>query len=108
MKTSCPNYKLPKRVTEHNGALSFGTDAWTSPNHKAYVAITVHFEHNGVPICLLLNIVQVVCSHTRINLAKAFASVLDDFGITDKVNKSLSGPKKKYLPRAPTDTLHHL
>jgi len=61
-----------------------------------------------VPVCLLLDIVQVACSHTGINLAKAFASVLDDFGIADKVNKSLSSSKKKYLSRAPTDTLCHL
>jgi hypothetical protein len=32
---------------EHNRALSFGTDAWTSPNYKVYMAITVHFEQNG-------------------------------------------------------------
>jgi hypothetical protein len=29
--------------------LNFATDAWTSPNNKAYVAITVHFEQDGVP-----------------------------------------------------------
>ena len=74
---------------EHDGALSFGTDTWTSPNHKAYVAITVHFEHNGVPICLLLDVVQVACAHTGVNLAKAFAEVLEDYGIADKVSRYL-------------------
>lgn len=88
--------------------MSFGTDAWTSPNNKAYVAITVHFEHDGVPMCLLLDIVQVACSHTGINLAKAFANVLDDFGIADKVSKLLSRSKKEYLPRAPIDPLRYL
>ncbi|KAI0267519.1 hypothetical protein BGY98DRAFT_881633, partial [Russula aff. rugulosa BPL654] len=41
------------------GTLSFATDAWTSPNHKAFVAVTVHFEKKGVPICMLLDIVEV-------------------------------------------------
>ena len=72
------------------------------------MTITVHFEHNGVPICLLLDVVQVACSHMGINLAKAFANVLDDFGIADKVSKLLSSPKKKYLLRVPTDTVRDL
>jgi hypothetical protein len=65
--------------------LSFATDAWTSPNHKALVAITVHLEHEGIPICLLLDIVEVARSHTGVNLAIAFAEVLNNFGIADKV-----------------------
>ena len=71
---------------DHDGALSFATDAWTSPNHKALVAITVHFEHEGIPICLLLDIVEVARSHSGVNLAIAFADVLNDFGIADKVS----------------------
>jgi len=71
----------------HEGALSFATDAWTSPNHKAFVAVTVHFEINGHPNCLLLDIVEVAKSHSGVNLAVAFARILDDFGICDKVSK---------------------
>jgi hypothetical protein len=69
--------------------LSFATDAWTSPNHKAYVAITVHLEQNGSPLAMLLDIVEVPKSHTSFNLAVTFARVLEDFGISDKV-RSLS------------------
>ena len=65
--------------------LSFGTDAWTSPNHKAYITVTVHFEQNGVPMCLLLDLVEVAKSHSSTNLAAAFAKILDDFGIGHKV-----------------------
>ncbi len=71
---------------EHDGALSFGTDAWTSPNFKAYVAVTVHFEHNGEPTCLLLDVVEVAQSHSGVNLASAFAKILKDFGIEHKVS----------------------
>jgi hypothetical protein len=72
-------------VQEHEGALSFATDAWTSPNHKAYVAITVHFEYEGKPIAMLLDLVELAKSHSGVNLAAAFAQVLEEFGISDKV-----------------------
>jgi hypothetical protein len=69
------------------GALSFATDAWTSPNHKAYVAVTIHFENEGVPVSMLLDIVELARSHSGINLAAAFAKILEDFRISDKVSK---------------------
>lgn len=51
------------------------------------MAITVHFEHQGEPMSLLLDIVEVAKTHTGVNLAAAFAKILDDFGISDKVNE---------------------
>ena len=71
---------------KYEGALNFATDAWTSPNHKAYVAFTVHFEHEGTPIAMLLDLVEVAVSHSGVNLANTFAKVLKEFGIEDKVN----------------------
>ena len=65
--------------------MSFATDAWTSPNNHAYVAITVHFELKGIPIAMLLDLVEVAKSHSGINLTAAFAKILEDFGISDKV-----------------------
>jgi hypothetical protein len=76
---------------ETEGKLSFATDAWTSPNHKAYVALTVHLEHKGKPLCMVLDIVEVAKSHSGINLATAFASVLKDFRIEHKVSEALTG-----------------
>jgi hypothetical protein len=72
-------------LQNYEGALNFATDAWTSPNHKAYVAFTVHFEHEGCPIAMLLDLVEVAVSHSGVNLANAFAKVLEEFGIEDKV-----------------------
>ena len=66
--------------------MGFATDAWTSPNYKAYVAFTVHFEHEGTPISMLLDLVEVAESHSGVNLANAFAKVLEEFGIKDKVS----------------------
>ena len=65
--------------------MNFATDAWTSPNNKAYVAVSVHFENEGLPISMLLDIVEVACSHSGLNLAVAFAKILEEFGISDKV-----------------------
>jgi hypothetical protein len=63
-------------LQEHKGALSFTTDAWTSPNHKAYIAVTVHFKNEGVPVSMLLDVVELAQSHSGINLAAAFAKIL--------------------------------
>ena len=38
---------------------------------------------------MLLDIVEVAKSHTGVNLAAAFAKILEDYGITDKVIISL-------------------
>jgi hypothetical protein len=75
-------------MKEHDGDLNFATDAWTSPNHKAFIAVTVHFEHNGKPMCFLLDLVEVAVSHSGVNLAAAFAKILNDFGISEKVSNS--------------------
>ena len=55
-----------------------------------YVAVTVHFENEGVPISMLLDIVEVVRSHSGVNLAAAFAKILEDFGVSDKASSSNS------------------
>jgi hypothetical protein len=73
-------------LKEHKGNLGFATDAWTSPNHKAFVAITVHFKVNGTPTCILLDLVEVAESHSGLNLAMVFARILNEFGILEKVS----------------------
>jgi hypothetical protein len=73
-------------IQQYVGTLSFGTNTWTSPNNKVYVAVTVHFEQEGVPISLLLDIIEVAKSHSGVNLAAAFAQILEDFKISNKVS----------------------
>ncbi|KAH7917204.1 hypothetical protein BV22DRAFT_1026831, partial [Leucogyrophana mollusca] len=106
MKTGRPEYYLPslstvacnvktvfagtrqriaKLLQEHNGELNFATDAWTLPNHRAYVAVTVHLEVKGEPLCMILDVVEVEKLHTGIELASTFAKMLEDFGISEKV-----------------------
>ena len=51
------------------------------------MASTVHFKNKGVPMAMLLDIMEVACSHSGLNLAAAFVKVLEDCGIEDKVSK---------------------
>jgi len=81
MKTGRPSYYLPhpttvsrdvklvfartrqrisKMLQEYEGKLNFSMDAWTSESsHRAFVAIVVHLEHNGVPLSMILDVVEV-------------------------------------------------
>ena len=73
-----------------------------SPNHKVFVAVTVHMEQCGKPVLFILDVVEVamvspyvfasyvpldcmVQAHSGINLASAFAQILDEYGISSKV-----------------------
>ena len=73
-------------MQEYEGELNFATDAWTSPNHRSFVTVTVHFEQQGIPISLLLDIVEVAGSHSGVWLAAELAGILCDFGVEDKVS----------------------
>jgi hypothetical protein len=68
------------------GRLHFATDAWTSPNHRAFVAWTVHFEYEGVMMSFLLDIVEVPESHSGATLRNVFQSMLECFGLENKVS----------------------
>jgi hypothetical protein len=44
---------------DYDSNINFATDAWSSPNHYAYVAFTAHFEVWGQPIAIVLDIIEV-------------------------------------------------
>jgi hypothetical protein len=46
-------------LQKHPGHIHIATDAWTSPNHCAFVAWTVHLHHEGHVLAFLLNIIEV-------------------------------------------------
>ncbi|KAL1657498.1 hypothetical protein GGF50DRAFT_68795, partial [Schizophyllum commune] len=90
MKTGRPDHYIPSRSTvsrdvkrvfvktrtriarmlqEYEGDLSFQTDCWTSPNHKAYMGTTVTFEHNGSMLTLVLDVVEVAKVRRQLNKA---------------------------------------
>ena len=87
---------------DHPGRLHFATDTWTSPNHRAFAAWTVHLEHNGRMFSFLLDIIevpevryhacdiqctltQILQSHSGATLAKIFSAMLAQHGLSDKV-----------------------
>jgi hypothetical protein len=65
----------------HPGRLHFATDAWTSPNHRAFVAWTVHLEHQGDILAFLLDIVKIPESHTGFVMAQASHDMFALFGL---------------------------
>jgi hypothetical protein len=90
-------------LQDHDGDLNFATDAWTLPNHKAFIAVTVHFEIDGVAMSMLLDMKEVATSHSGVNLAAAFAQIIDEFGISAKVsNEMIQGSMRTYLGDAGT------
>ncbi|KAF8240027.1 hypothetical protein L208DRAFT_1235205, partial [Tricholoma matsutake] len=50
---------IHKLLAEHAGFVHFATDAWTSLNHWAFIAWTVHFHHQGHILMFLLDIIEV-------------------------------------------------
>jgi hypothetical protein len=50
---------VAQMLQKYDGELNFAMDAWTAPNHKAFVAISVHLEHKGEPLAMLLDIIEV-------------------------------------------------
>jgi hypothetical protein len=46
--------RIIKLLQDHPGRVHFATDAWTSTNHHAFVAWTVHFEYNGGHVGLFI------------------------------------------------------
>ncbi|KAG1723998.1 hypothetical protein EDD22DRAFT_982907 [Suillus occidentalis] len=67
MKTGRPEYYIPspstislaKMLQEYDSKINFTTDTWSSPNHRAFVAFSVHLEHKGIPLSLPLDIIEV-------------------------------------------------
>ena len=59
--------------------------------------MSIHFENDGVPVAMLLDLVEVAESHSGVNLALAFAGILDEFSISDKVSQRIFKLQKKRL-----------
>jgi hypothetical protein len=59
LSVCCLRHELTLSLQKHPGYIHFATDAWTSPNHRAFVAWTVHLHHEGHILMFLLDIVEV-------------------------------------------------
>ncbi|KAG1850974.1 hypothetical protein C8R48DRAFT_570468, partial [Suillus tomentosus] len=63
---------IARMLQDYTSKLNFATDVWTSPNHQVYVTVSVHLEHEGQPLSMILDIVEVSKSHIGANLAEVF------------------------------------
>ncbi|OBZ79481.1 putative AC9 transposase [Grifola frondosa] len=77
--------RIAKMLQTYEGQLSYGTDAWTAPNHRPFVGFTVHLERAGQPFGFPLDIVEVASSHSGEGLAKVFKKTLQEFGVEEKM-----------------------
>ncbi|KAF8731042.1 hypothetical protein AX14_005280 [Amanita brunnescens Koide BX004] len=77
--------RIANMLNAYAGHLSFTTDAWTLPNHRAYVAVSVHLEKKGVPFLTILDIIKVAELHSGANLATALKRVFEEFKISEKL-----------------------
>ncbi|KAI0691889.1 hypothetical protein C8T65DRAFT_587059 [Cerioporus squamosus] len=50
--------RLAAMLRAYPGRLHFATDAWTAPNHRLFVAFTVHLEVEGATLSVILDIVE--------------------------------------------------
>ena len=61
LKVLLARQKERKELTiyqEYDGLINLITDCWTSPNHIAYMALIGQFEVKGVPITIVLDVVE--------------------------------------------------
>lgn len=78
--------KIGTLLKDYPGRLHFATDAWTSPNHRAFISWTVHLQHEGKMLAFLLDFVEVAESHTGVVMANAFQDMLERFGLQEKIH----------------------
>lgn len=90
-------------VKMYKGELSFTMNAWTLPNHCAYIALLMHLEYNGTTFSFPLDVIEVKTVYIfafafsamqclwpqfyeSVMLAEAFTEVLKEFKINIKVS----------------------
>ncbi|KAF9028137.1 hypothetical protein BDZ89DRAFT_902107, partial [Hymenopellis radicata] len=61
--------RLATFFQNYPGRIALATDAWTSPNHRAFVAYSAHWEENGEPVSAMLDFRELAESHTGEALA---------------------------------------
>ena len=58
-----------------DSALSFSTNVWTSEaHHHSFVTIIVHLEHNGLPLAMVLDVIEVAEVSYELNESSQQAS----------------------------------
>lgn len=85
-------------LREFEGELALAVDCWSSPNHHAFMSVTVTWlrktETGGDELTTrLLDFIELPCSHSGRNMAEAMGKCLEEYGIANKVSKNCDGDK---------------
>ncbi|KAJ3830888.1 hypothetical protein F5878DRAFT_550109, partial [Lentinula raphanica] len=83
--------KLGQELQSYEYLLPLELDCWSSPNHRAFMSIITKMlrrDRDGKEVLtgVLLNFVELPCSHSAINMAKTVAQTLEEYGVADKVS----------------------
>lgn len=83
---------LTQNKKAYDGDLALALDCWTSPNHHAFLSITVTWlrkdsKGNEELTTAILDFVELPCSHSARNMAEAVTKTLKGYGIARKVSK---------------------
>ncbi|KAJ3753645.1 hypothetical protein EV360DRAFT_53123, partial [Lentinula raphanica] len=84
--------RLAKDLQEYEYLLPIQLDCWTSPNHKAFMSIVTNIlcksELDGSEELteILLAFVELLRSHSTINMAKTVIETLDEYSVHEKVS----------------------
>ncbi|XP_037637100.1 zinc finger BED domain-containing protein 4-like [Sebastes umbrosus] len=75
-----------KAIVQKVAAVSLISDMWTSINVDAYLAVTCHFVDENTRLrSVMLGVLKFPLTHTAENLACVKASLMEEWGITNKV-----------------------
>jgi hypothetical protein len=82
--------KFKGTVTEHMqkslSKIHVSFDLWTSRSLLSLCGIVVHFiDSQGKACTFLLSLPELVGSHTGINISECVATIIDDYGISDRI-----------------------
>ncbi|KAJ3816595.1 hypothetical protein F5880DRAFT_1494115, partial [Lentinula raphanica] len=82
--------QLAKELQAYDFLVPVELDCWTSPNHYAFMSIMAKILRTGKDgteelTSVLLDFVELPCSHSALNMAETLKNTLEGFGIANKV-----------------------
>ncbi|KAF5365839.1 hypothetical protein D9757_012804 [Collybiopsis confluens] len=108
--------KLGQELQDYPGLLPIAINAWTSPNHHAFMSVITSWPRKQADgkedlFTTLLDFVELPVSHSGENMASAVAEILKSYGIEDKLlsitcdnasaNTAMLAELPKLLPNFP-------
>ncbi|MBW0474258.1 hypothetical protein O181_013973 [Austropuccinia psidii MF-1] len=71
-------------LSNNNTFVSFTTDTWTSPNMRAFLAVTAHFLNKDFSLkSVILGLIELNGDHSGASLAQHFMEILRQYNLED-------------------------